>query len=103
MSAGTVSALATARHRALDGATRQTTDGCVFMQKPSAVRQKRDWSYQLQRVSRQRFPPMVPMLRSCGVETTPAAWASAAYFVRTAGCVATSVSVAPAAMRIPDP
>src|SRR6267143_4839201 len=103
MSAGTVSALATARQRALDGATRQTTDGCVFMQKPSAVRQKRDWSYQLQRVSRHRFPPIVPMFRSCGVETAPAASASAVYFARTVGCVATPVSVAPAAMRIPVP
>jgi len=43
------------------------------MQNPSAVRQKSDWSYQLQRVSRQMFPPMVPMLRSCGVLTSSAA------------------------------
>src|SRR2546428_4919411 len=96
MSAGTVSALATARHRALDGATRHTTSACVFMQKPSAVRQNRDWSYQLQRVSRQTFPPIVPMFRSCGVETSPAASASAVYSLRILGCTLTLVRLAPA-------
>ena len=35
-----------------------------FMQYPTAFRQKADWSYQLQRVSRQMFPPIVPMFRS---------------------------------------
>ena len=76
-SAGTVSALATARQRGLDGATRHTTDGSVFMHIPSAMRQKSDWSYQLHRVSRQRLPPIVPMFRSCGVEIAIALSASA--------------------------
>jgi hypothetical protein len=47
------------------------------MHMPSAIRQNSDWSYQLQRVSRQRLPPRVPMLRSWGVEMAAAPSASA--------------------------
>ncbi len=96
-----MSALATARQRGLEVATRQTTFGWVFMQKPSADRQNSDSSYQLQRVSRQTFPPMVPMLRSCGVLTRPAAVASARYRERIVGCSAIVVSVALAPISVP--
>ena len=91
-----MSALATARQSGLEVATRQTTSGFVFMQKPSAVRQKSDWSYQLHRVSRQTLPPIVPMLRSCGVLTTSAACASAVYRSRTRASAETAVRVVPA-------
>ena len=49
----------------------------------------------MQRVSRQRLPPSVPMFRRCGVATEPAALASAAYPARTFSCSAISVSVSP--------
>src|SRR5438094_3902516 len=44
-------------------------------------------------------PPTVPMLRSCGVDTRPAAVASAAWRSRTSSCSAISVSVVPAPIR----
>ena len=54
------------------GATWQRSPS-FLMQKPQPLRQVSDWLYQRQRVSRQMFPPIVPMLRSTGDATVAAA------------------------------
>ncbi|HVY61770.1 MAG TPA: hypothetical protein VHF22_08965, partial [Planctomycetota bacterium] len=52
-------------------------------------------------MSRQRFPPSVPMLRMCGVATCAAARKSARKGSRTRASAAMSVSVAPAPIARP--
>src|SRR5262245_16108953 len=47
----------------------------------------------MQRVSRQRLPPTVPMLRCVGPAMTCAAWATTGYFATTCGWRASSLSV----------
>ncbi len=92
---GAVSLEFTAQHRGLDGATQQIAPS-FFMQKSMAFRHSYVWLYQRQRVSRQRLPPSVPMLRRSGVLTSPAAFARAGYPRRTFVCSISSVRVIPA-------
>src|ERR1700704_3316420 len=67
-----VSAENAAQHFFPPGATWQRSPS-FLMQKPHDFRQVSDWLYQRQRVSRQIFPPIVPMLRSKGEATVAAA------------------------------
>src|ERR1700685_3927947 len=78
-SAGGVSPENTAQHLLPPGATWQRSPS-FLMQKPQPLRQVSDWLYQRQRVSRQIFPPIVPILRSTGEATVAAA------SVRTGKC-----------------
>src|SRR4030081_891766 len=71
-SAGGVSAENAAQHFVPPGATWQRSPS-FLMQNPQPLRQVSDWLYQRQRVSRQMFPPTVPILRSTGDATIAAA------------------------------
>ena len=70
--AGGVSPENTAQHFVPPGATWQRSPS-FLMQNPQPLRHVRDWLYQRQRVSRQMFPPIVPMLRRTGEATVAAA------------------------------
>src|ERR1700690_3737287 len=70
--AGGVSPENAAQHLAPPGATWHRLPS-FLMQNPQPLRQVSDWLYQRQRVSRQMFPPIVPMLRSTGDATVAAA------------------------------
>ena len=67
-SAGGVSPENAAQQILLLGATWQRSPS-FFRQKPQLLRHSSDWLYQRQRVSRQMFPPIVPMLRNTGDAT----------------------------------
>src|SRR5581483_11469379 len=69
--AGGVSPENTAQHFVPPGATWHRSPS-FLMQNPHPLRQVSDWLYQRQRVSRQIFPPSVPMLRRI-VDATVAA------------------------------
>ena len=71
-SAGGVSPENAAQHFVPPGATWQRSPS-FLMQNPQPLRHVSDWLYQRQRVSRQMFPPIVPMLRSTGEATVAAA------------------------------
>src|ERR1700719_4542615 len=70
--AGGVSPENAAQHLVPPGATWQRLPS-FLMQKPQDFLQARDWLYQRQRVSRQMFPPIVPILRMSGDATVFAA------------------------------
>src|SRR6202007_2954141 len=71
-SAGGVSPENAAQHLVPPGATWHKSPS-FLIQKPQPFRQVSDWLYQRQRVSRQMFPPIVPMLRRRGDATVAAA------------------------------
>ncbi len=70
--AGGVSPENAAQHLLPPGATWHKSPS-FLMQKPHPFRQVSDWLYQRQRVSRQMFPPIVPILRRRGEATVAAA------------------------------
>src|SRR5438445_9275774 len=76
--AGGVSPENAAQHFVPPGATWQRSPS-FLIQKPQPLRQVSDWLYQRQRVSRQMFPPMVPILRSNGEATVAAASVNTGY------------------------
>src|SRR5437762_12268042 len=81
-SAGGVSPEKTAQHFVPPGATWQRSPS-FLMQNPHDFLQVSDWLYHRQRVSRQMFPPMVPILRRIGEATVLATSVRTEYFRRT--------------------
>src|SRR5271165_6485899 len=75
ISAGAVSPENAAQQNFPPGATWHRSPS-FFRQKPQLLRHNSDWLYHRQRVSRQRLPPIVPMLRRTGEATVFAAWYS---------------------------
>src|SRR5207237_8554357 len=71
-SAAGVSPEKAAQHLVPPGATWHKSPS-FLMQKPHPLRQVSDWLYHRQRVSKQMFPPIVPMLRRSGEATVAAA------------------------------
>src|SRR6266550_8546266 len=80
-SAAGVSPENAAQHFVPPGATWQRSPS-FLMQKPQDFLQASDWLYQRQRVSRQMFPPIVPMLRRTGEATVFAASTRTEYRAR---------------------
>src|ERR1035441_5291793 len=70
--AGGVSPENAAQHLVPPGATWQRLPS-FLIQNPQPLLQVSDWWYQRQRVSRQMFPPSVPILRRTGEATVAAA------------------------------
>ena len=101
-SAGGVSPEKAAQQNFPPGATWHRSPS-FFRQKPQLFRHSSDWLYHRQRVSRQRLPPMVPMLRNTGEATVLTASYRTGKSLRISGECSTAARVVSAPISTPSP